>query len=131
MTTITKYVCDLCGQVFYDEDECENHELLEKISKYSNNIVFFGRNKKVISFDDAISRPGAVWGIYIEDESAIPIIDEIFDLYGIISPWSSYGGSNRKTTGLYLYNENNNRWYLPADKIEELKKEMKAYGVDA
>ena len=131
MATITKYVCDLCGQVFDDEDECENHELLEKIGKYSNDIVFFGHNKKVISFDDVISRPGGVWGIYIEDESAIPLIDEIFDLYGVISPWSNYGGSNRKTTGLYLYDENNDRWYLPADKIEELKRKMKEYGVDA
>lgn len=131
MTTITKYICDICGKVFDDEDECENHELLEKIDKYSNNIVFFGQNKKVISFDEVVSRPGVIWGIYIEDENAIPLIDEIFDLYGVISPWSIDGGNNRKTTGLYLYDENNDHWYLPADKIEELKKEMKAYGVDA
>lgn len=25
----------------------------------------------------------------------------------------------------------NDRWYLPADKIEKLKKEMKEYGVGA
>ena len=131
MTTITKYICDICGEVFDDEEECAKHEILEKIGKYSNDVIFFGRNKKVISFDDAISLPGGVWGIYIEDESAIPLIDEIFYIYGVLSPWSSYGGSNRKTTGLYLYDEEHYRWYLPADKIEELKKEMKAYGVDA
>lgn len=131
MTTITKYVCDICGEVFDDEEECAKHEILEKIGKYSNDIVFFGQNKKVIPFDDVISRPAGIWGIYIEDESAIPFIDEIFDYYGVISPWSSFGGCNRKTTGLYLYDKNNDRWYLPADKIEELKKEMKEYGVDA
>lgn len=85
MTTITKYVCDLCGQVFDNEIECQRHEILEKIGKYSNDVIFFGRNKKVISFDDVISLPAGVWGIYIEDESAIPLIDEIFDLYGVIS----------------------------------------------
>lgn len=42
MTTIEKYVCDLCGKTFDDEDECEKHEILEKIGKYSNNVVFLG-----------------------------------------------------------------------------------------
>ena len=41
MTTITKYVCDLCGEVFDDEEECAKHEILEKIGKYSNDVVFF------------------------------------------------------------------------------------------
>lgn len=131
MTTITKYICDICGQVFDNEIECQRHEILEKIGKYSNDVIFFGRNKKVISFDDVISLPAGVWGIYIEDESAIPLVDEIFDFCGVISPWSSLGGGNRKTTGLYLYDDEHYRWYLPADKIEELKKEMKEYGVDA
>ena len=131
MTTIIKYVCDICGQVFDNEDECENHELLEKIGKYSNDIVFFRENKKVISFDDVISSPYEVYGIYVKNENAIPIIDEIFDLYGVISPWDRNGGSNRKTTGLYLYDENNDRWYLSTNKIKELKRKMKEYGVDA
>ena len=131
MTTIIKYVCDICGQVFDNEDECENHELLEKIGKYSNDIVFFGQNKKIISFDDVISSPYEVCGIYVKNENAIPIINEIFDLYGVISPWDRNGGNNRKTTGLYLYDENNDRWYLPTNKIKELKRKMKEYGVDA
>ena len=131
MTTIIKYVCDICGQVFDNEDECENHELLEKIGKYSNDIVFFRENKKVISFDDVISSPYEVCGIYVKNENAISIIDEIFDLYGVISPWDRNSGSNRKTTGLYLYDENNDRWYLSTNKIKELKRKMKEYGVDA
>lgn len=131
MTTITKYVCDLCGQVFDDENECWQHERLEKISKHFNNVIFFGRDKKILSFDDIVSSSCEIWGIYIEDESAIPSIDELCNSCEIISPWSSNGGHNRKTTGLYLYDEEHYRWYLPADKIEELKKEMKEYGVDA
>lgn len=131
MTTITKYVCDLCGQVFDDENECWQHERLEKIGIHFNNVVFFGRNKKVLSFNDIVSSSCEIWGIYIEDESAIPSIDELCNSCEIISPWSNDGGNNRKMTGLYLYDEEHYRWYLPADKIEELKKEMKEYGVDA
>lgn len=47
MTTITKYVCDICGQTFTDENECEKHEVLEKIGKYSNSVIFFDRDKKL------------------------------------------------------------------------------------
>lgn len=47
MTTITKYVCDLCGQVFDNEEECAKHEILEKTDKYSNNVIFFGWNKNL------------------------------------------------------------------------------------
>lgn len=128
MTTITRYVCDFCGQTFEDENECQRHELLEKIDRYSNDVVFFGWNKNVLSFDKVISGSCEVWGIYVQDKKVIPLIDEISTFLKRISPWN---GSNRKTTGLYLYDEEHYRWYLPADKIEELKKEMKEYGVDA
>lgn len=132
MTTITKYVCDLCGQVFDNEIECQRHEILEKIGDHLNGVILFNGNKQVLSFDTVIaSFYEEVWGIYIEDESAIPFVEEVFRFCEIISPWSFDGGNNRKTTGLYLYDEDSYCWYLPADKIEELKKEMKEYGVDA
>lgn len=131
MTTITKYVCDLCGKTFENEDECQQHEILEKFKYHSTNVVFFDENKNVITTEQVVSQPYDPWAIFIEDEEVIPLVEEIDNFCGFISPWSSYGGSNRKTTGLYLYDENNDRWYLPADKIEELKEKMKDYGVDA
>ena len=122
MTTTIKYTCDLCGRVFDDGEECAKHELLEKINRYSNDVVFFGWNKKVLPFGRVISDSCEVWRIYVENEKVIPLIDEITAFCGLISPWSSDDGSNRKTIGLYLYDEEKYRWYLPADKIEELKK---------
>ena len=131
MTTITKYICDLCGKTFENEEECQQHEILEKFKYHSTNVVFFDRDKKVITAEQVVSQLYDPWAIFIENEEAIPLVEEIYDFCGFISPWSNYGGSNRKATGLYLYDENNDRWYLPADKIEKLKKEMKEYGVGA
>nr|DAI81427.1 MAG TPA: Monocytic leukemia zinc finger protein finger, acetyl transferase, DNA [Caudoviricetes sp.] len=131
MTTITKYVCDLCGETFEDENECEKHEMLEKFGYHSNNVVFFDENKKVISIDDILINGKEIWGIYVEDENAIPSIDELCQFCEIISPWSCEGGRNNKVRGLYLYDEDTYNWYLPADRIEELKREMKEYGVGA
>ena len=131
MTTITKYVCDLCGKTFDDEDECEKHEIWEKISKYSNSVIFFDRDKKIIPLKEVASTSHEVCGIYVTVKSAIPSIEEFCEFYDIITPWSCEGGHNRKTAGLYLCDEDGYCWYLPADRIEELKKKMKEYGVDA
>lgn len=131
MTTITKYVCDICGKTFENEDECQQHEMLEKFKYHSTNVVFFDENKNVITAEQVISKLYDPWAFFIEDEEVIPLVEEIYYFCDFFSPWSSYGGSNRKTTGLYLYDENNDCWYLPADKIEELKEKMKEYGVDA
>lgn len=100
MTTITKYVCDICGEVFDNEIECQGHEILEKIGNHLNDVILFDGNKRVLSFDTVIaSFYDEVWGIYIEDESAIPFVEEVFRFCGIISPWSSDGGCNRKRRG--------------------------------
>lgn len=132
MTTITKYVCDLCGKTFEDEDECKGHEILEKFKYHSTNVVFFDKSKNVITAEQIINQRNDPWAIFIENEEAIPLVEEIYDFCILTaSPWSWDGGHNRKMTGLYLYDEETNLWYLPADKIEKLKKEMKEYGVGA
>lgn len=68
---------------------------------------------------------------FIENEEAIPLVEEIYDFCGFTSPWSWDDGRNEKTAGLYLYDEETSLWYLPASKIKELKKVMKEYGVGA
>lgn len=131
MTTVTKYICDLCGKTFENEEECQQHEILEKFKYHSTNVVFFDENKNVITAEQVVSQLYDPWAIFIENEEAIPLVEEIHNYCGFISPWSREGGSNRKTVGLYLYDEDNEVWYLPTDKIEELKRKMKEYGVDA
>lgn len=131
MTTITKYICDLCGEVFDDEDECQQHEILEKFKNHSADVVFFDECKNVITAERIVSQQYDPWAIFIEDEEVIPFIEEIDDYCGLVSPWSREGGSNRKTAGLYLYDEDKYCWYIPADKIKEIKRKMKEYGVDA
>ena len=131
MTTIIKYICDLCGETFENENECLQHEVLEKFKYHSTNAVFFDEDKNVITAGQIVSQQYDPWAIFIGNEEAIPFVEEIYDYCGFISPWRREGGSNRKTAGLYLYDAENSFWYLPVDKIEELKKEMKSYGVGA
>lgn len=131
MTVIEKYVCDFCGKEFDDDAECEEHEIWEKIGKYSNSVMFFDKNKKIIPLKEVISTSPELWGIYVTNKNAIPAIDGLCDFIGEYSPWGENGGLVRRAVGLYLYDIENSCWYLPADKIEELKKKMKEYGVDA
>lgn len=131
MTVIKKYICDLCGKEFDDNEECQQHEILERCSKYSNSIIFFDRHKKIIPLKEVISTSPELWGIFVTDKNAIPVIDDICNFIGEYSPWYEECGLVRKTTGLYLYDADNSCWFLPADKIKELKEKMKEYGVDA
>lgn len=95
------------GKVFDNEIECQGHEILEKIGNHFNGVILFNGNKQVLSFDTVIaSSYDEVWGIYIEDESAIPFIEEVFRFCEIISPWSIDGGNNRKTTGFIFMTKN-------------------------
>lgn len=130
MTKIEKYICEFCGKEFDDEDECKQHEILEKFKYHSTNVVFFDKDKNVITAEQVVSQLYDPWAIFIEDEEAIPFVEEIYDFCGFYTPWCSEGNNNRKATGFYIYDEDIG-WYRPADKIEELKRKMKEYGVDA
>ena len=130
MIKIEKYICEFCGKEFDDEDECKQHEILEKFKYHSTNVVFFDKDKNVITAEQVVSQLYDPWAIFIEDEEEIPLVEEIYDFCGFYSPWRSEGNNNRKATGFYIYDEDIG-WYRPADKIEELKRKMKEYGVDA
>ena len=82
MTTITKYVCDLCGKSFDDEDECQQHEILEKFKDHSADVVFFDEYKNVITAEQVVSQLYDPWAIFIEDEEVIPLVEEIYDFCG-------------------------------------------------
>lgn len=67
MTIITKYVCDLCGKTFEDEDECQQHETLEKFKYHSSNVVFFDKDKNVITAEQIIDQQDDPWAFFYRE----------------------------------------------------------------
>lgn len=130
MTTITKYVCDLCGETFDNEDECQQHEILEQLDSTCQSTIFFGRHSNKISVKD-ILEGYACDAFRVFEEEEIPLIKKLFEESGICSPWEKEGGNLPGRTGLYIWDYERDRWFMPAKVIEEIEKKTKQYGVDA
>lgn len=130
MTTITKYICDFCGEAFDYEDECAAHEIQEQLDSTCQSIIFFGRHSNKISVKD-ILEGYACDAFQVSKEEEIPLIKKLFEESGICSPWEKESGNLPGRTGLYIWDYERDRWFMPAKEIEELKKKMKEYGVDA
>lgn len=130
MTTITKYVCDFCGETFENEDECAVHEIQEQFDSTSQSTIFFGRHFNRISAKD-ILEGYACDAIKLLKEKEIPLIKKLFEESEICSPWEKEGGNLPGRTGLYIWDYEHDCWFMPATVIEEMSGILKQYGVDA
>lgn len=130
MTTITKYVCDFCGETFEDKDECAAHEIQEQLDSTSQSTSFFGRHFNRISAKD-ILEGYACDAFKLLKEEEIPLIKKLFEESAICSPWEKEGGNLPGRTGLYVWDYERDRWFMPAKVIEEMSGILKQCGVDA
>ena len=130
MTVIKKYICDLCGEAFDDEDEWAAHEIQEQFDRTHQSVIFFGCLFNKISVKD-ILEGYACDAFQVFEEEEIPLIKKLFEQSGFCSPWEKEGGNLPGRTGLYIWDYEHGRWFMPAKVIEELKRKMKEYGVDA
>jgi len=80
-------------------------------------MVFFGKDREVVPVDRVIYGT-EIWGIFVDDVRAIPIIDEFFGFMGIISPWSSDGSCNKREKGLFVYDKALFYWYRPPIELK-------------
>ena len=55
MTEIHHYVCDYCGKIFDDEDDCHAHEIEERMGNLVDEIALYDELYQPIAFKDLIS----------------------------------------------------------------------------
>ena len=67
----------------------------------------------------------------VSKEEEIPLIKKLFEESSICSPWEKEGGNLPGRTGLYIWNYERDRWFMPVKVIEEMNGILKQYGVDA
>lgn len=131
MTKIEKYVCEFCGKEFYDEAECSAHEIQEKFYRTYQSTVFFGCKFNEISVEDILDGVSNIDAFQVFEENEIPLIKELFKETGLCSPWEYEGGELPERTGLYVWDYERDRWFMPAKVIEEMNEVLKQYGVGA
>ena len=131
MTKIEKYICEFCGKEFDDEAECSAHEIQEKFYRTYQSTVFFGCKLYEISVEDILDGVSNIDAFHVFEENEIPLIKELFKEMGLCSPWEYEGGELPERTGLYVWDYERDRWFMPAKVIEEMNELLKQYGVDA
>lgn len=130
MTVIEKYVCDFCGKEFDDDGECYAHEIQEQFGSICQSVIFFGRHFNKISVKD-ILEGYACDAFQVSKEEEIPLIKKLFEESAICSPWEKESGNLPGRTGLYIWDYERDRWFMPVKVIEEMNGILKQYGVDA
>ena len=131
MKKIEKYICEFCGKEFDDEEECSAHEIQEKFYRTYQSTVFFGCKFNEISVEDILDGESNFDAFQIFEENEIPLIKELFEEMGLCSPWKYEGGELPERTGLYVWDYERDRWFMPAKVIEEMNEILKQFGVDA
>ena len=109
------------GTIFEDEDECREYEIKEKAKTVSLTMLDHKwnvlDNNKEESFECAFA-------IIVNKQEDIDFIKEIAREQGYTSPWErGWGrkGDCEEKLGIYVYDEDNDRWVNFDDKFAEIK----------
>ena len=79
----TLYICDYCGTVFDDEDECREHEELELAEQVKGKVRYFDYTGKELS---ATADPANIDYFWVADMDAFSYVDNYFCECGYAKP---------------------------------------------
>jgi hypothetical protein len=110
------------GTIFEDEDECREYEMKEKVKTSSLTMLNYKwealDNNKAISFEEAVA-------LIVNKQEDIDFVKELAKEYGYTCPWSrSWSSSNsicEEKLGVYVYDEDNDRWVNFDDKFAMIR----------
>ena len=109
------------GTIFEDEDECREYEIKEKVKATSLTMLDYKwnvlDNNKETSFEEAFA-------IIVNKQEDIDFIKEIAKESGCTSPWTNCWrepAQCEEKLGVYVYDENNDRWVNFDDKFEMIR----------
>lgn len=86
MTEICYYQCDVCGKVFYNAEDCREHEMEHKVAPLKNAVVAFDANGTIIPLDDTETVAGFGTAIYVGCKEAAETLWKLFEEEGYCSP---------------------------------------------
>ena len=120
MTENTTYICDYCGKVFDDDDDCYRHEWEHKFESLKNRVKFMKEENGVfIELPLACESVGECTVIYCDGtDEAWDIIEEAFD-------WRGYGYPTKdiRTGGhIFVYDYDTSDWFCLEEKLNYFAK---------
>ena len=115
MTENTTYICDYCGKVFDDEDDCYRHEWEHKFELLKNRVKFMRvKNGVLIELPLACESVGECTVIYCDGtDKAWDILDEAFY-------WEGYhcvSKDIRAEGQLFIHDLKTDDWFCLEEKL--------------
>ena len=120
MTENTTYICDYCGKVFNDEDDCYRHEWEHKFELLKNSVKFMRvKNGVLIELPLACESVDECTVIYCDGtDEAWNILDEAFYWEGChcVSKYTRAEGH------LFVYDRDTDDWFCLEKKLDYFAK---------
>ena len=120
MTENTTYICDYCGKVFDDEDNCYQHEWEHKFESVKNRIKFMReKNGVFIELPLAIKSVDECTVIYCDGtDEAWDTLDEAFDCRG----YYCVSKDIRAEGQLFIHDLKTDNWFCLEKKLNYFAK---------
>ena len=120
MTENTTYICDYCGKVFDDEDNCFRHEWEHKFELLKNRVKFMREEDGVfIELPLALNSINECTAIYCDGTGeAWNIIKEAFDWRGYSCPTKDI----RADGHIFVYDYDVDDWFCLDKKLDYFTK---------
>lgn len=120
MTENTTYICDYCGKIFDNDDDCYRHEWEHKFKPFKNRIKFIKeKNGVFIELPLACESVGECTVIYCDGTNeAWNILDEAFD-------WRGYycvSKDIRADGHIFVYDYGADDWFCLEKKLDYFAK---------
>ena len=115
MTKNTTYICDYCGKVFYDCDDCYQHEWEHKFESVKNRVKFMKeKNGVFIELPLACESTDECTVIYCDGTNeAWDTIEEAFDCRGY-----GYPAKDIRADGhIFIYDYDTDCWFCLEKKL--------------
>ena len=116
MTEKTIYICDYCGEVFGNEDNCFRHEWEHKFELFKNRIKFMReKNGVFVELPLTYESVDECTIIYCDGtDEAWDIINEAFDLRGYSCPEKDIHADGH----IFIYDYDADDWFCLEKKLD-------------
>ena len=120
MTENITYICDYCGKVFYDEDNCFRHEWKHRFELLKNRVKFMKeKNGAFIELPLAYESADECTIIYCDGtDGAWNIIEEAFEQRGYCYPAKDI----RADGHIFIYDYEACEWFCFEKKLDYFTK---------
>ena len=120
MTKNITYICDYCGKVFYDYDDCYQHEQEHKFELVKNRVKFIReKNGAFIELPLTCKSVDDCTIIYCDGtDEAWNTIDEVFEQRGYCCPAKDI----RADGHIFVYDYEAGEWFCFEKKLDYFNK---------